>query len=290
MSHTMITNTDQDSPSLLNRHNDVDTRDIFKAAKSACSSTCKSDFQHPSSSACGSYRVESQNNTYPPDTEPANEPPSPNFNIDELWSFLRSTQSSPPSLITYASISTPSMDVDSVYLNMEQSWQGVEGMLKKSVECVGQPEYKPSLTPLMAETIKHNIPICIRAKGMSQLKTLFQSYFFNPLALRPISTVSSSSDIVHDYPSAKPPSICQPLRFDQYHMTQIHDATSKNCETFSVGMHIIPSWNSRLVAQEQLYSDSLSSSCTLYRTYSNIRTARETCHLKDKLESNDAKN
>ena len=253
MSDTMITNNDQDNPSLPNIHNDVDTKEIFKAAKSACSLTCKSDFQHHGSSACGSYRVESRNNTYPPNTEPLNEPPSPNFNINELWSFVRSTQSSPTSLTTYASISTPSTDIDSVYINMEQSWQEVEEMLNKSVECVGEPEYKSSLTPQMAETIKHHIPICIQAKGMSQLKNLFQTYPFNPLIMRSISTVSSSSDIAHDYPSAKPPSICQPLRFDQYHMTHIHDATSKDYEAISVGMHIIPSWKSRLVAQEHHY-------------------------------------
>ena len=253
MTDTMITNSNTYYSLFPNRHNDADTGEVLKAAKSACSSTCKSEFQHHSSSAYRSNRVESPNNTLPPNTEPANEPPSPSFNINELWSLVRSTRSSPTALITYASVSTPSTDVDSVYTNMEQSWQEVEEMLNKSVECVGQPEYKPSLTPLIAEAIKDQLLTWIRAKGTFHLKDLIHPCLVNPLSMRPIFTVSSSSDIAHDYPGAKPPSICQPLRFDQYHMQQIQDATNEDYEATSVGMDIISSWKTRVAVQVHHY-------------------------------------
>ncbi len=219
----------------------IDTKETPRTAKLAASPAWKSESQHPLSStntACVLRRVETPHNTYPPNryppnthspnTDPPSEPLPPKFNIDELWSFVRSTRPS----------TTFGMDTETTNSVMEQNFRQVDESLDKTTGGPGALEYESPLTSETAEEIMNDFETS--RSGGRRLKLIGDLYnrVIKPSNKRPVFTASSSSGIAHDSSSATSSSSSQTPGVALYQITEVRHSKSTVYEAISVGMDV----------------------------------------------------
>ena len=248
----------------------IETISLFQAPHLASAATCPSETPSHTSSAntacvktshdtCSFNTNPATNiatdqispNTYCPNIHPSNpdspheppsQPPSPNFNIDELWTSVRFLNSSKSYALASISSSENPTDIEIQHYQMEQNFQAV---LESLEETAGDPEglgYQSSVTPDKVKMIETHLKSTLgRGQSLSLRKDLHKAIIV------PWSKFDTTV-----------PSDCTPS-IGSYQIIAIDDddSTHPDYETTSVGMDVQNTFEGTLLPMQPMYFEFL---------------------------------